>query len=80
MIFKEIEKHIETEAAMIKNSLELMEKMERGIAKFLLGTVVEDEKFHHKLLTEVRDIILRRKTLVDSERWEKIRRKSLYRE
>jgi len=80
MISKEIEEHIKLEAEMIRNSEKLMEMLGEKVGRFLVASIVRDEKFHHELLIQVRDIIIKRETLLDSEKWEKVWRKTLYRE
>jgi hypothetical protein len=79
-ISREIDKHIRIEAEMIKNSEKLMQELDEKVGKFLVASIIRDEKFHHDLLVQVRDIIIKRETLLNSERWMKVWRKTLYRE
>lgn len=69
----EIEYHIKTEEHMIKY---LKEVLERGVKnkaiKFFLEVLLRDELYHHALLKQVHEMIIRRETFTESDLWELI--------
>lgn len=72
-IASEIEYHIKTEEDMIKYLKEVLEKgVKNKAVKFFLEVLLRDELYHHALLKQVREMIIRRETFTESDSWELI--------
>ncbi len=70
-IASEIEHHIKTEEEMINYLKKLLEgSIENKAVKFLLEAILRDEVFHHSLLKNVLEIIVRREAFTESDAWE----------
>jgi rubrerythrin len=72
--FKNLEKvvkwHIEMEEKMIERLRETKDKTANDRIKFLLESILEDEKRHHDLLNLVMGIIVKGETITDEEWWD----------
>jgi rubrerythrin len=72
--FKNLEKvvkwHIEMEEEMISRLRETLGKTPNDRVKFLLESILEDEKRHHDLLNLVMGIIVKKETITDEEWWD----------
>jgi rubrerythrin len=72
-IATEIEHHIKTEEEMINYLKKLLEgSIENKAVKFLLEAILRDEIFHHSLLKNVLEIIVRRESFTESDAWEQV--------
>ncbi len=71
-----IERHIETEARMIEEARGLLDSVGEARLKLLLASILEDELRHHRLLTDVRDKVAKRRVLTDAEFWDAVWRDS----
>lgn len=72
-IASEIEYHIKTEEDMIKYLKEVLEKgVKNKAVKFFLEVLLRDELYHHALLKQVHEMIIRRETFTESDLWELI--------
>jgi rubrerythrin len=70
-IASEIEHHIKTEEEMINYLKKLLEGgVENKAVKFLLEAILKDEVFHHSLLKNVLEMIVRRESFTESDAWE----------
>lgn len=72
-IASEIEYHIKTEEDMIKYLKEVLEKgVKNKAVRFFLEVLLRDELYHHALLKQVHEMIIRRETFTESDLWELI--------
>lgn len=62
--------HIETEERLIGRVQEAISKTANDRVKFLLESILEDEKRHHKLLKMVLNIIVKGETITDQDWWD----------
>lgn len=70
-IASEIEHHIKTEEEMIKYLKDTLEKgVENKAVKFFLETLLRDELYHHALLKQVLEVIIRREAFTETNLWE----------
>lgn len=65
-----VEKHIQLEAELIKKLEGMMPSIENSKVKFLLNSILMDEKRHHAMLKAVLEIIVRAETITEEEWWE----------
>ena len=65
-----VEKHIQLEAELIKKLEGMMPSIENSKVKFLLNSILMDEKRHHAMLKAVLEIIVRAETITEDEWWE----------
>ncbi len=65
-----VEKHIQLEAELIKKLEGMMPSIENNKVKFLLNSILLDEKRHHAMLKAVLEIIVRAETITEDEWWE----------
>jgi hypothetical protein len=65
-----VEKHIEYEEKVIDRLQQVMAKTENTKLKFLLESILSDEKRHHRLLNEVIKIVVRGETITEEDWWE----------
>ncbi|MEM1796349.1 MAG: ferritin-like domain-containing protein [Zestosphaera sp.] len=78
-IASEIEHHIRTEEEMIKYLREVLEKgVENKAMKFFLETLLRDELYHHALLKQVLEMIVRKEALTESNLWELVWREAMF--
>ncbi len=72
--FKHLEKivkwHIENEEKLIYRVQEAINKTANDKVKFLLESILEDEKRHHDLLNLVMSIIVKGETITDQDWWD----------
>ena len=65
-----VEKHIQMEAELIKKIELRLPTVENKKVKFLLNSILMDEKRHHAMLKTVLEIIVRAETITEDEWWE----------
>jgi rubrerythrin len=67
-MISEVEHHIKTEEEMINYLKKLLESgVENKAVKFLLEAILKDEVFHHSLLKNVLEMIVRRESFTESD-------------
>jgi rubrerythrin len=64
-----VEKHIELEAALIKRIEKILPEIENNKVKFLIESILADERRHHSLLKTVLDIIVHGETITEADWW-----------
>jgi rubrerythrin len=64
-----VEKHIELEATLIKRIERIMPEIENNKVKFLIESILSDERRHHALLKTVLDIIVHGETITEADWW-----------
>ncbi len=62
--------HIEKEESLIGRLREAIKKTDNDRVKFLLESILADEKRHHALLKMVLEIIVKGETITDQDWWE----------
>ncbi len=67
---KNIKAHIEMEAQAIKTYAELIPKTEDPGSKQVLEYILEDEKRHHQLLTQLYKLVIEKETLTEEDLWD----------
>ncbi|MEM4736773.1 MAG: hypothetical protein QXD41_02780 [Nitrososphaeria archaeon] len=67
-----VDKHIRTEAFLIKRISEQIANIKDKKIKLLLNAILEDEKRHHSLLQKVLEILVRGETINEEEWFEVI--------
>lgn len=79
-IRNEIEEHIRREAEMIRSVEKLLEENKdlNPAIRFLLETILRDERLHHALLLRLRDIVIGRYTLTDDDIWEMVWKDAMF--
>jgi len=65
-----VEKHIQLEADLIKKIGEMMPTIENSKVKFLLESILTDEKRHHAMLKLVLEIIVHAETITEADWWQ----------
>ena len=65
-----VEKHIKIEAELIKKLEEELPSIKNDKVKFLLNSILGDERRHHALLKMVLETIVRRETITEDDWWE----------
>ena len=65
-----VEKHIRLEADLIKKIAEMIPKIENNKVKFLLDSILTDEKRHHAMLKLVLEIIVQAETITEEDWWQ----------
>ena len=65
-----VEKHIEYEEKVMDRLQQVMRKTDNAKLRFLLESILSDEKRHHKLLNEVIRIVVRGETITEEDWWE----------
>ncbi len=65
-----VEKHIQLEADLINKIENIMPKIENRKVKFLIESILTDEKRHHSMLKTVLDIIVHGETITEADWWE----------
>lgn len=76
VISKEIDKHIETEAEMVKLVGELLQSIDDSRVKLILGAIYSDEIEHHKVLVSVKERLAKAEVLTEQDFWDMIWRDS----
>jgi rubrerythrin len=64
-----VEKHIKLEENLIKKLGKIIPTIQNNKVKFLLNSVLSDEKRHHELLKMVLDIIVHGETITEDDWW-----------
>jgi rubrerythrin len=64
-----VEKHIQLEAELIKKIEQMMPTIESSKVKFLLESILADERRHHALLKQVLEIIVHGETITEADWW-----------
>jgi len=64
-----VEKHIRMEAELIKKLEKIMPTIEKSKVKFLLNSILTDERRHHALLKTVLEIIVHGETITEADWW-----------
>jgi len=65
-----VEKHIRLEEELIKKIEDILPIIEDTKVKFLLKSILTDEKRHHAMLTLVLEIIVHGETITEGDWWE----------
>jgi rubrerythrin len=65
-----VEKHIQMEAELIKKIEKMMPEIQNSKVKFLLNSILLDEKRHHAMLKTVLEIIVHGETITEDEWWD----------
>ncbi len=69
-IEKVTEKHIVDEEKAISSLDKIMPKIKDKKVKFLLESIVADEKKHHELLNKVMDLVVKKEAITEEDWWE----------
>jgi rubrerythrin len=64
-----VEKHIQMEAELIKKLEKIMPTIENSKVRFLLDSILTDERRHHALLKTVLEIIVHGETITEADWW-----------
>jgi rubrerythrin len=64
-----VEKHIKMEADLIKKLEKIMPSVENTKVRFLLESILADERRHHALLKKVLEIIVHGETITEADWW-----------
>ena len=64
-----VEKHIQLEATLIRRIEKIMPEIENNKVKFLIESILADERRHHALLKTVLDIIVHGETITEADWW-----------
>ncbi|MFX1575875.1 MAG: ferritin-like domain-containing protein [Promethearchaeota archaeon] len=67
---KDIQTHIDLEATAIKTYTELIPQTKDPGSKKVIEYILEDEKRHHKLLTQLYKLVIEKETLTEEDLWE----------
>ncbi len=65
-----VEKHIQLEAELIKKIEKMMPTIENSKVKFLLESILIDEKRHHAMLKLVLETIVHAETITEADWWQ----------
>jgi len=65
-----VEKHIQTEAELIKKINKTLPSVKNKKVKLLLTAILEDEKRHHGLLKAILEIIVKGETITEDDWWD----------
>jgi len=72
--YRELEKitarHIEDEEKAISALDKIMPKIKDKKVKFLLESIVADEKKHHELLHKIMDLVVKKEAITEEDWWE----------
>ncbi|MEL9940909.1 MAG: ferritin-like domain-containing protein [Ignisphaera sp.] len=75
-IFKEIERHIETEVRMIEVAKKALQESDDARVKLVLSAILSDEVEHHKVLVDIRDNLAKKEAVTEEDIWDLIWRNS----
>ena len=67
---KDIKAHIDMEAQAIKTYSNLIPQTDDPGSKQVLQYILEDEKRHHSLLTQLYQLVIEKETLTEEDLWE----------
>lgn len=65
-----VEKHIQLEADLISKIEKILPKIDNQKVKFLIESILTDEKRHHEMLKTVLDLIVHGETITEADWWE----------
>ena len=65
-----VEKHIQMEAELIRKIEKIMPNIQNSKVKFLLNSILMDERRHHAMLKTVLEIIVHGETITEDDWWE----------
>ena len=65
-----VEKHIQLEADLIGKIENILPKIDNKKVKFLIESILTDEKKHHAMLKTVLDLIVHGETITEADWWE----------
>ncbi len=65
-----VKKHIMYEERMMKRLSPIIQKTRNEKLKFLLESILSDEKRHHELLNKIMEIVVRGETITEDDWWE----------
>jgi rubrerythrin len=65
-----VEKHIQTEAELIKKISKTLPSVKDVKVKLLISSILEDEKRHHGLLKQVLEILVKGETITEADWWD----------
>jgi len=74
---RDIKVHIENEEKAIKIYEEMLSKVDNEKIKFMLETIIADEKRHHELLKTISKFIIEKETIAEDEWFDYIYKYSL---
>jgi rubrerythrin len=69
-LLKFVKKHIAEEERAILSMEEVINQVEDEKVKLLLEAIFSDEQRHHKLLSEIMDILVKRETISEEDWWD----------
>jgi len=67
---KFVKKHVADEEMAIMSMEEVMNQVEDDKVKLLLEAIFSDEQRHHKLLSQIMDILVKRETITEEDWWD----------
>jgi rubrerythrin len=67
---KLVEKHIRIEAELIEKISNVISNIENENVKFLLNTILADEKRHHEILQKVLETLVLGETITEEDWWD----------
>ena len=65
-----VERHIQLEADLISKIESILPKIDNKKVKFLIESILTDEKRHHAMLKTVLDLIVHGETITEADWWE----------
>jgi rubrerythrin len=65
-----VEKHIKMESELIQKLEKMLPSIENNKVRFLLDSILTDERRHHAMLKIVLDIIVKGETMTEDDWWE----------
>ena len=65
-----VERHIQLEADLISKIKNILPKIDNQKVKFLIESILTDEKRHHAMLKTVLDLIVHGETITEADWWE----------
>ena len=72
--YKELEEvtatHIVDEVSAISALDNILPKIEDAKVKFLLESIISDEREHHKLLNKIMDLVVKKEAITEEDWWE----------
>ena len=69
-LLKFVKKHIAEEERAMLSMEEVMNQVEDEKVRLLLDAIFSDEQRHHKLLSEIMDILVKRETITEEDWWD----------
>lgn len=69
---KTLERHIKIETKMIEKSKALMDEERDERVKFLLNEIYLDETRHHKFLSNLLEVVVKKDMIFDEEIWDQL--------